>query len=71
MIESTFQTWEQVMEEAGNHVRRANIKRILQKRFPDVPQDVADRIDAIDDSARLQELFDRALDAKSLDDIPL
>jgi hypothetical protein len=71
MIESTFQTWKEILEEERNHARRADLKRVVQKKFPDAPQAVLDRIDAIDDSARLQELFDRALDAKSLDDIPL
>jgi hypothetical protein len=71
MIESTFQTWEQIQEEGEMRARRDDLKRVVQKKFPDAPQEVLDRIGAIDDSARLQELFDRALDAKSLDDIPL
>lgn len=79
MSDTAFKTWddilaegiEQGIEQGELRARRALLKRVLEKHFPDVSQAVLDRIDAIDDPARLAELFDRALDAKSLDELAL
>lgn len=62
---------EQGIEQGELRGRRAALKRVLERRFEDVPPDVFDRIDATEEIDRLQQLFDEALDAKSLEDLSL
>lgn len=71
MIETTFQKWEQIQEEAEVRAKRDLLKRVVKKSFPDVSETILGHIDTIDDIARLDELFDRALDAKTIDELGL
>jgi len=79
MSETAFKTMDdfiaeraaEAREEGELRAKRDFLKRLLMRDFPDVAQSVLDRIDTIEDAGRLAELYDQALQAKSLDEIAL
>lgn len=50
---------------------RRNIQRLLRQRFGRRGEDVESRLLAIDDPQKLDELFEKALEARSLDELGL
>lgn len=71
MVESTFKTWEDILEDGQILAKKEAVKRVVKKRLPNAPETVIEQVDAIDDMARLDDLFDRALDAESHEDLGL
>ena len=51
--------------------KRDDIIRILRHRFGDVPPAIVERVESLEDIARLDELIDQALDAERPEELPI
>ena len=69
MQESPF--YEHVLQQGVAQGKREAVLRLLRRQFQDVPEPIAQRIAAIDSISALDTLFDRAMTAKSLDDLQI
>jgi hypothetical protein len=68
-------TWEETLEqrgvEASVETLRHVVLRLLGRRFGEVPEKVQQRVEAIESQESLNELFERVLEAGSIDEMGL
>ncbi len=62
---------EEGIERGAVRASRDNLLKIMRRKFGELPEIAAARIAAIDSRAKLEALFDRALDAERLDELGL
>jgi hypothetical protein len=53
-------------EEGIAQAKRETLLRLLRRKFGDLPADISSRIEGLSDTAELDRLFDRIIDAASL-----
>jgi hypothetical protein len=76
MSQAVKQTWEEWMLEQGEakgqlRAKREALRDLLEERFGPLPEEVAQRIEAITDLDRLRSLLRQAVHVQSLDELPL
>jgi hypothetical protein len=72
-------TWEDAIAESEARgealgrlrAMRDDILRVLHRRLKSVPTSVREKLDAVEDSERLEEIFDQALTVNSVDELHL
>ena len=60
---------EQGREEGATQAKQAAVLKLLRSRFNSVPESVINQITLIRNLSRLDSLFEKALNAKTLDEI--
>ena len=60
---------EEGRELGRTQAKRDSVLRLLHGRFENLPEAVVSQISAIEDTARLDTIFDQAITAEHLDDI--
>ena len=63
--------FEQGVEQGEARARRADVLKLLQSQFGDIPESLVTQINAMQNPAELDTLFDAVLDAETIDDIHL
>ena len=68
-------TWEDALAHATDEGKIENardyIVRVLKRRLQDVPAFIIEKLNAIDDTERLDAILDQALDVSSVDELTL